>query len=125
MEDSSSIDTLLPLKPADFQILLVLLDGDRHGYGIMKEVERLSGGKVRLEIGSLYRIVGRLLENGVIADAPTRGDATDARRRRHYRITPFGRRVATAEAERLTEVLDAARTRRLLATKPLARDKRA
>src|SRR2546429_7851270 len=56
----------LPLKPADFHILLTLLDGPLHGYGIMKEVERESGGEVRLEIGSLYRLLGRLLSDGLL-----------------------------------------------------------
>jgi DNA-binding PadR family transcriptional regulator len=97
-----------PLKPADFHILLALANGSRHGYGIMKEVARESGGGVRLEIGSLYRLLGRLLEAGLIEDAD--GDE----RRRYYRISRLGRRVLKAEAERLAGLVDLVRARRLL-----------
>jgi DNA-binding PadR family transcriptional regulator len=97
-----------PLKSADFHILLALADGPRHGYGIMKEVETESGGGVRLEIGSLYRLLGRLLDSGLIEDA----DADD--RRRYYRITRLGRRVLKAEAERLMGLVDLVRARQLL-----------
>jgi DNA-binding PadR family transcriptional regulator len=96
------------LKPADFHILLALAQGPRHGYGIMKEVERESGGGVRLEIGSLYRLLGRLLDAGLIEDAE--GDE----RRRFYRITRLGRRVLKAEAGRLAGLVDLIRARRLL-----------
>ncbi|HWZ30552.1 MAG TPA: helix-turn-helix transcriptional regulator [Bryobacteraceae bacterium] len=96
------------LKPADFHILLALSDGPRHGYGIMKEVERESGGGVRLEIGSLYRLLGRLLDAGLIEDAD--GDE----RRRYYRISRLGRRVLKSEAERLAGLVDLIRARRLL-----------
>jgi DNA-binding PadR family transcriptional regulator len=102
-----------PLKSADFHILLVLADGPRHGYGIMKEAETESAGAVRLEIGSLYRILARLLEAGLIEDADA--DAADRDDRRHYyRITRLGRRILKAEAERLAGLVDLVRTRRLL-----------
>jgi len=97
-----------PLKPADFHILLALASGPRHGYGIMKEADRESGGGVRLEIGSLYRLLGRLLDAGLIEDAD--GDE----RRRYYRITRLGRRVLKSEAERLAGLVDLIRARRLL-----------
>jgi DNA-binding PadR family transcriptional regulator len=97
-----------PLKSADFHILLVLADGPRHGYGIMKEVETESGGGVRLEIGSLYRLLARLLESGLIEDAET------DERRHYYRITRLGRRVLKTEAERLAGLVDLIRSRRLL-----------
>jgi len=96
------------LKPADFHILLALSDGPRHGYGIMKEVERESSGGVSLEIGSLYRLLGRLLDAGLIEDAD--GDE----RRRYYRISRLGRRVLKGEAERLAGLVDLIRARRLL-----------
>ena len=96
------------MKPADFHILLVLVAGPRHGYGIMKEVENESGGSVTLEIGSLYRLLARLLEQGWIEDAD--GDE----RRRYYRITRLGRRMLKTEAERLAGLVDLVRTRRLL-----------
>jgi DNA-binding PadR family transcriptional regulator len=96
------------LKPADFHILLVLAEGPRHGYGIMKEVERESDGKLHLEIGSLYRLLARMLDGGLIEEAD--GDE----RRRYYRISRLGRRVLRAEAERLTGVVELLRARKLL-----------
>ncbi|MBZ5600780.1 MAG: helix-turn-helix transcriptional regulator [Acidobacteriia bacterium] len=96
------------LKPADFHILLALADGPRHGYGIMKEVERESSGAVRLEVGSLYRLLARLLEEGLIEEA----DADE--RRKFYRITRLGRKILKTEAERLAGVVELIRSRRLL-----------
>jgi DNA-binding PadR family transcriptional regulator len=97
-----------PLKPADFHILLVLLDKPRHGYEIMKEVERQSGGAVRLEVGTLYRLLARLLEDGLLEEAEEDG------RRRNYALTRLGRRALMSEAERLAGVVDLLRTRKLL-----------
>lgn len=97
-----------PLKSADFHILLALADGPRHGYGIMKEAETESGGAVHLEIGSLYRVLGRLLDRGLIEDA-------DMDERRHYyRISRLGRRVLKTEALRLAGLVELVRARRLL-----------
>lgn len=100
--------TLLPLKPTDFHILLVLLNGPRHGYEIMKEVERESAGGVRLEVGTLYRLLSRLLENGLVQESD--GDG----RRRFYGLTRFGRRVLKLEAERLDTVVSLLRARKIL-----------
>ena len=97
-----------PLKPADFHILLALLDRERHGYEIMKEVERESRNTVRLEVGTLYRILARLLDDGLLQEAG--GDG----RRRNYKLTALGRRVVKAEAERLAGVVDRLRARKLL-----------
>jgi len=97
-----------PLKSADFHILLALADGPRHGYGIMKEVEGESSGGVRLEIGSLYRLLGRLLAEGLIEEA----DSDE--RRRYYRITRLGKRALKAEAERLSGLVELVRSRKLL-----------
>ncbi len=97
-----------PLKPADFHILLALLGGPRHGYDIMKEVERESGGGVRLEVGTLYRILARLLDDGLIRDAGDDG------RRRNYSLTRAGEKIVRAEAERLAGLVDRLRARRLL-----------
>ncbi len=96
------------LKPADFHILLALAEGPRHGYGIMKEVERESNGGVRLEIGSLYRLLARMLDAGLIEEAD--GDE----RRRYYRISRLGRRVLKAEAGRLAGLVELFRARKLL-----------
>ena len=98
----------LPLKPADFHILLTLLDGPLHGYGIMKEVERESGGEVHLEIGSLYRLLGRLLNDGLLE----MGDGDG--RRQYYSLSRLGRKVLKAEAQRLAGLVDLMRARKLL-----------
>jgi DNA-binding PadR family transcriptional regulator len=97
-----------PLKNADFYILLALAGGPRHGYGVMKEVERESGGEVRLEIGSLYRLLSRLLQSGQIEEAG--GDG----RRRCYRISRLGRRALKSEAVRLAGLVAMVRARKLL-----------
>jgi DNA-binding PadR family transcriptional regulator len=99
----------LPLSPPVFHVLLSLSQGDRHGYLIMKEVEERTSGAVRLSTGTLYGIIKRLLDAGMIAEV----DTPDPRRRA-YRLTPFGTLVARAEAERLESLVDAARSTRLL-----------
>lgn len=103
---------LLPLKPEDFHVLLVLAEGARHGYGIMKQVERESGGEVRLEVGSLYRMIARMLEAGLIEDAREEGEGEE--RRRYYRITRLGRKVMEAEARRLEGLVRVLRQRKLV-----------
>ena len=102
---------LLPLTAADFQLLLVLLDGDRHAYGIAEAVEAQPRGRVPLELGSLYRMLHRLGEWGVIEEDPVLRPSPSGPKRKVYRITPFGRRVAAAEAARLREVLSVADVR--------------
>ena len=105
---------LLPLPSHDFQVLLSLADAPRHAYGMAKAVEGQAGG-VRLEIGSLYRILARLTADGVIEDyLPAGGAEGHEARRRYYRLTTFGRRVARAEAMRLEDVVKAARRQKLL-----------
>src|SRR5262245_23553236 len=107
---------LLPLAPHDFQVLLALAEAPRHAYGLSQTVDE--DGGVRLEIGSLYRILARLTDAGLIEDfGPPRDAAGHEARRRYYRITAFGRRVAAAEAERLAAVLRLARRHRLLPSK--------
>jgi len=96
------------LKPADFHILMALTQGPRHGYALMKEVERESQGGVRLEIGSLYRLLARLLSSGLIEEAD------EDERRRYYRLSHLGRRVLKAEAERLAGLVELSRVRKLL-----------
>jgi len=108
---------LLPLTPAALHILLALADEERHGYGIMKEVEGRTGGEVRLGPGTLYGSIKRMLADGLIEESDERPDpGLDDQRRRYYRITDFGRRVAGAEAERLQGLIDAARAKKLLRT---------
>ena len=103
------------MTPAAFLVLLSLAEEERHGYGIMREVERRSGGEERLGPGTLYRTIGRLLDDGLIEESGERPDPeTDDERRRYYRITEKGMRAAGAEARRLEALVGAARERRLL-----------
>jgi DNA-binding PadR family transcriptional regulator len=105
----------LPLTPAELHILLSLADEERHGYGIMKEVEDRTRGEVRLGPGTLYGAIKRMLAGGLIEGSDERPDPElDDQRRRYYRITDFGRRVAGAEAERLQALVGTAREKRLL-----------
>lgn len=102
--------------PAEFQILLALADRERHGYAIMREVARLSEGQTRLGPGTLYRAIKQLLTDGLIEESDERPDPElDDERRRYYRITGLGRRVARAEARRLEALLAAARAKRIVA----------
>lgn len=108
-------ETHEPLTPAMFHVLLALAGDDLHGYAILKEVELRTGGKVKLSTGTLYGIIKRLLADGLIVERRARpADANDDERRRYYRLTPQGREVAAAEAERMEEVLSIARARNLL-----------
>lgn len=91
-----------PLRPSDLLVLLMLAPGDRHGYGIMQDVEAFTEGRVLLEAGSLYRTIRRLSEEGLLTESGRRPAADkDDDRRRYYRLTPLGRRVVTAEVERM------------------------
>jgi DNA-binding PadR family transcriptional regulator len=106
---------LLPLTPAVFHILLALADGEKHGYGIMLEVARLTNNSVRMGPGTLYGTIRRMLSAGLIIETDERPDpAMDDERRRYYRITAIGKRVAQAEAVRLSTLLDAARQKKVL-----------
>jgi DNA-binding PadR family transcriptional regulator len=106
---------LLPLTPAVFHILLALADEERHGYGIMQEVAARTNGELRLGPGTLYGSIKRMLAKDLIEESDERPDpALDDERRRYYRLTDFGRRVVTAEAERLAQLVDIARTKQVL-----------
>ena len=108
-------EDLLPLTPAVFHVLLALVDAERHGYGIIKEVEARTDGKVRLGAGTLYGSIKRMLSEGMIAESDERPDPeADDERRRYYRLTDFGRRVVSAEARRLEQLVSVAREKRLL-----------
>lgn len=107
----SEIEELLPLPPATFHILLALADQDRHGYGIIQDVETRTGGELRLSAGTLYRSIQRMLAQGLLTetrDRPARKD--DDERRRYYRISALGTAVAKAEARRLTQLVRMARS---------------
>jgi len=111
---------LLPLTPAAFHVLVALADGEMHGYGVIKDVATRTSGAVELGTGTLYGIIKRLLADGLVIESQHRPapDDDDARRK-YYRLTTFGRRVAIAETERLEAMLTAARGSLLLKkTKP-------
>lgn len=104
----SDVRDHLPLKPLDLWILLVLTDGMRHGYGIVKEIESRTNGQMRPVPGNFYAVLGRLMEAGLIAPGHRQRSVKTAKARRNYRITRLGRKVAIAEIERLRQVVDAA-----------------
>lgn len=109
----------LPLAPATFEILLALVDGERHGYAIMKEVAQRTEGAVRLGPGTLYGALKRLLEGGLVEEGGERADPElGDERRRYYRLTKFGLRVARAEARRLDAMVRAARSKKLIGAEP-------
>jgi len=96
-ETGRTPESHLPLRPATFQILMALVDGERHGYSIMTEVSERSEHTVRLGAGTLYGSLKRLLEDGLVEEAGERSDAElGDERRRYYRITKFGLSVAKA-----------------------------
>ena len=109
----------LPLTPATFQILMALLDGERHGYAIMQEVAERSEGSVRLGPGTLYGSLKRLLELGLVVESGERADPdSDDERRRYYRITRLGLSTARAEARRLEQLVRLARRKKLIGMEP-------
>jgi DNA-binding PadR family transcriptional regulator len=111
----TEIDDRLPLKPLVFQILLALAGGERHGWALVREVQQ-RGGFSRLMPGNFYRTLRTMLADGMIAESNERPDPDeDDERRRYFRLTAFGQRVATAEARRLERIVVEARGKRLLA----------
>ena len=98
--------SFLPLPSAPLHILLALREGERHGYAVMRDVERLSDGAVKMGPGTLYGAVKRLLADGLIEESSERPDPElDDQRRRYYRLTGLGERVCSAEVERLSKLL--------------------
>lgn len=103
-----------PMPSAAFQILLALCEDDLHGYAIMRQVEEQSAGRVRLGPGTLYSSIQTLLEEGLIEEVDAGEAATSgSERRRYYRLTSAGRKVARSEAERLADMLRLARARKI------------
>jgi DNA-binding PadR family transcriptional regulator len=110
-----TVQDFLPLTPAIHHILLALVDEERHGYGIMLEVARLTGG-TRMGPGTLYGTLKRLLGSGLIEESDERRDpGLDDERRRYYRITATGREVLRAETSRLSLLVSAARAKKVRA----------
>lgn len=102
------IDELLPLKPLEFSILLVLAQEQSYGYGIVQRIADHSAGAIRLAPGNLYPVLDRMIEAGLVQQAERRKRPDGDDRRRYYAITDFGRRVAEAEAVRLRAVMGTA-----------------
>jgi DNA-binding PadR family transcriptional regulator len=108
-------EDFLPLPGDTFDVLVSLADGDRHGYAILQEIAERTGGRIRLSPSTLYAVIRRLLESELIVELSERPDPDhDDQRRRYYRLTPLGRRVARAEASRMTRLLANARASGLL-----------
>ena len=108
-------ETLLPLPPATFHIMMVLARGENHGYGIMLAVTESTNGQFRLGPGTLYSTIKRLLQAAWIEECEERPDPElDDERRRYYRLTDLGERVARAEAVRLAEMVQLAHESQLL-----------
>jgi DNA-binding PadR family transcriptional regulator len=104
--NESSIQQLLPLSPTVFHMLVALSEGERHGYALKRELARRTGGKLNPGPGVLYGSINKMLEQGLIVESDERPEAhLDDERRRYYRITPFGRRVAQAEALRMRQLV--------------------
>ena len=106
----------LPLTPAIAHILLALADGDRHGYAIMQEIERITDGAVRMGPGTLYGTIKRMIASGLLEEADERPDpGLDDERRRYYRASALGRSVLEAETTRMATLVGAARAKRVRA----------
>lgn len=109
-------ETLLPLRPSVFHILLALSDGDLHGYGIMQEVAEHTAGQIKLGPGTLYGAIKRLLADCLIVEVAERPDPElDDERRRYYRLTDFGQKVLKAEVQRISKMVSVAQRKRLIA----------
>lgn len=102
----------LPLTPQLFHVLLALAGGELHGYAILKDIADRTEGQLQLGPGTLYGIIKRLLQDGWIEETDSPGGADS--RRRYYRLTADGRKIALAEAQRLESLVSSARSRRLL-----------
>ena len=112
--DRDRIDAFLPLRPVEFHILLSLAAGERHGYGIIQDIEARDGSAVP-DVGTMYRALARMVESGLIKAA--RSSDPGDERRNYYCITDRGLRVAKAEAQRLHALSRAARIGGLLEKK--------
>jgi DNA-binding PadR family transcriptional regulator len=102
-----------PLPTAAFQILLSLADEELHGYAIMRQVEQQTNGRMRLGPGTLYSSIQGLLEEGLIEEVDRKAEP-ETERRRYYRLTSSGRKLARTEAERLADLLRVARAKNIL-----------
>jgi len=104
--EKSEAETFLPLKHVDFLVLLVLMEDDLHGYGIVKEIGERTDGQIRLEPGNLYRYIKRLEQQGLVAEPDDRPDDDEDERRRYYTVTALGREVLELEVARLRALIE-------------------
>jgi DNA-binding PadR family transcriptional regulator len=112
--DRRRVEAYVPLRPVEFDILLSLATGERHGYGIIQDAEMRGETRVP-DVGTLYRALARMTEQGLIsATAAKQAPRGDDPRRQYYRMTPFGWKVARAEARRLAHLTRAAQAGGLL-----------
>jgi DNA-binding PadR family transcriptional regulator len=111
---SSDAAKLLPLTPVVLHVLLALADGDRHGYAIAREVERLTDGGIRLGPGTLYGSIRRMQAAGLIEESTSEVTGDGNERRRYYRLRVLGRRTLELELDRLARVVAAGRAKRLI-----------
>ena len=108
-------ESFLPLTFAVYHILLSLADTERHGYGIIREIEERTEGQLRMAPGTLFGAISRMLDQGLIEESDARpAPEEDDSRRRYYRLSELGRRVAVAESERLVSLVKMARAKRVL-----------
>jgi len=115
MAKKQAPEDLLPLTPPVFHILVALAGEERHGYGIMQEVQIATEGQLRMGPGTLYGTIKRMLGAQLIKESDERPDPElDDERRRYYRITDFGRKVLSAEAQRMSSLLKIARAKHIL-----------
>lgn len=107
--------SFLPLTPFAFQVLLAIADADRHGYGIIREIAERTDGAIQLRTGTLYTLLQRLLDKGLIEESDQRPHPDeDDERRRYYGVSTLGRAVLVAEARRLEQAVGEARRKRVL-----------
>jgi DNA-binding PadR family transcriptional regulator len=114
MDRARSIERFLPLRPVEFEVLLSLASGERHGYGIIQDAEARGGGVSAPDVGTLYRALRRMQDQGLIEEAERRDVPDGQERRNYYRITALGMRVARAESRRMSALIHAARAGGLL-----------
>jgi DNA-binding PadR family transcriptional regulator len=117
-QSTPEMDELLPLTTTVFHILLSLADQERHGYGIMQEVEAMTQGQIQMGPGTLYGSIKRMLSADLIEESGERPDPEqDDERRRYYRLTTLGRRALGAETRRLSDLVKVAQSKRVVGSR--------
>src|SRR5262245_17258514 len=106
---TDDVTSFLPLNPATLHILLALVEGDLHGYGIMREVARQSLGHYKIGPGTLYDNLQKLLDAGLVTETDAEGEGDS--RRRFYRLTALGRKVLCSDLERLEKAVKEAKAK--------------